>query len=90
MAGCIKRGAGLSGVNYNTNNHTHRLGQTQSENHRGQQINLLGFNLEPLTDTLQELNLRENGFVGLPEQLERRRFPRLIKLDLSSNPIGGA
>ncbi len=56
---------------------------------RRKQIDLLSFNLEPLTDTLQELNLRSNGYVGLPKQLEQRRFPRLVKLDLSSNPIGG-
>lgn len=53
------------------------------------QLNLLSFNLEPLTDTLQELYLRSNGFRGLPKQLENRKFSRLRKLDLSHNPLGG-
>ena len=37
----------------------------------------------------QELNLRGNGFRGLPKQLEDRKFARLRRLDLSNNPLGG-
>ena len=52
-------------------------------------MNLLEFNLEPLTDTLEELSLRGNGFLSLPKQLQNRKFPRLRKLDISHNPLIG-
>ena len=66
------------------------LGESNSlPPNRRSHLSLLSFNLEPLTDTLQELNLRGNGFRGLPKQLEDRKFARLRRLDLSNNPLGG-
>ena len=50
---------------------------------------LLSFNLEPLTDTLETLELNDNGFSGLPMQFQGRSFARLRDLDLSHNPIKG-
>ena len=50
---------------------------------------LLSFNLEPLTDTLETLELSDNGFSGLPMQFQGRSFARLRDLDLSHNPIKG-
>ena len=50
---------------------------------------LLSFNLEPLTDTLETLDLNDNGFSGLPMQFQGRSFARLRDLDLSHNPIKG-
>ena len=65
------------------------LGESNSlPPNRRSHLSLLSFNLEPLTDTLQELNLRGNGFRGLPKQLEDRKFARLRRLDLSNNPLG--
>lgn len=66
-----------------------RRRRQQSLRNSPSQLSLLAFNLEPLTDTLQELNLRGNGFRGLPRQLQTRKFPRLRKLDLSHNPLRG-
>ena len=45
--------------------------------------------LTDLTISIKELNLRGNGFRGLPKQLEDRKFARLRRLDLSNNPLGG-
>ena len=45
--------------------------------------------LSILTISIKELNLRGNGFRGLPKQLEDRKFARLRRLDLSNNPLGG-
>ena len=50
-------------------------------------LSLLKFNLEPLTDTLQVLLVRDNGLTGLPNQFIRRNFPRLRHLDISHNDI---
>ena len=52
-------------------------------------LSLLDFNLEPLTDTLESLDLSDNGLTGLPMQFESRSFARLRDLDLSHNPING-
>jgi len=52
-------------------------------------LSLLAFNLEPLTDTLEELDLSANGFRALPKQLQGREFPRLRSLDLSHNDLSG-
>lgn len=52
-------------------------------------ISLLSFNLEPLTDTLETLELSDNGFSVLPMQFQGRSFARLRDLDLSHNPIKG-
>jgi len=52
-------------------------------------LSLLAFNLEPLTDTLEELDLSANNFRALPRQLRGREFPRLRRLDLSHNDLGG-
>ena len=49
----------------------------------------MSFNLEPLTDTLETLELSDNGFSGLPMQFQGRSFARLRDLDLSHNPIKG-
>ena len=50
---------------------------------------LLSFNLEPLTDTLETLELSNNEFSGLPMQFQGRSFTRLHDLDLSHNLIKG-
>lgn len=52
-------------------------------------ISLLSFNLEPLTDTLEHLELSDNGFTVLPMQFQGRSFARLRQLDFSHNPIKG-
>ena len=52
-------------------------------------ISLLSFNLEPLTDTLEHLELSDNGFQVLPMQFQGRSFARLHHLDFSHNPIKG-
>ena len=52
-------------------------------------ISLLSFNLEPLTDTLEHLDLSDNGFQVLPMQFQGRSFARLHQLDFSHNPIKG-
>ena len=52
-------------------------------------ISLLSFNLEPLTDTLENLELSDNGFTVLPMQFQGRSFARLRQLDFSHNPIKG-
>lgn len=52
-------------------------------------ISLLSFNLEPLTDTLEVLELRDNNLKVLPMQFQGRSFARLRDLDLSHNPIKG-
>ena len=52
-------------------------------------ISLLSFNLEPLTDTLENLELSDNGFNVLPMQFQGRSFARLRQLDFSHNPIKG-
>jgi hypothetical protein len=46
--------------------------------------------VEPLTDSLEELSLRDNALAALPGQLEDRSFARLRRLDLAGNPFAGA
>ncbi|XP_059089388.1 uncharacterized protein LOC131885375 [Tigriopus californicus] len=53
----------------------------------GAELSLLSFNLEPLTDTLEELDLSSNQFSGLPSQFVNRTFARLRKLNLAQNPL---
>lgn len=55
----------------------------------GAELSLLSFNLEPLTDTLEELDLSSNQFSGLPSQFVNRTFARLRKLNLAQNPLKG-
>ena len=59
------------------------------EKNSTKRLSLLDFNLEPLTDTLEALDLSDNGLTGLPMQFESRSFARLRDLDLSHNPIKG-
>ena len=75
---------------------TCRLGLTKSNESKENSTtailspnSLLSFNLEPLTDTLETLELNDNGFSGLPMQFQGRSFARLRDLDLSHNPIKG-
>ena len=60
--------------------------EAKSEN---KAISLLAFNLEPLTDTLEVLELSDNEFRVLPMQFQGRTFARLRQLDFSHNPING-
>ena len=69
-----------------------RLGGSSTifhEKNSTKRLSLLDFNLEPLTDTLEALDLSDNGLTGLPMQFESRSFARLRDLDLSHNPIKG-
>ena len=52
-------------------------------------LSLLSFNLEPLTDTLEVLELSDNDLQGLPMQFQGRSFARLRALDLSHNSLKG-
>ena len=52
-------------------------------------LSLVAFNLEPLTDTLQILNLRGNLLDSLPMQFRGRNFASLRSLDLSYNSLNG-
>ncbi|XP_065570396.1 uncharacterized protein LOC136033565 [Artemia franciscana] len=66
-----------------------RLGtiqEIQERNLKGtsRPLSLTVFNLEPLREILEVLNLRGNGLKVLPEQFIRP-FPRLRSLDLSGN-----
>ena len=64
-------------------------GSTIFHENSTKRLSLLDFNLEPLTDTLEALDLSDNGLTGLPMQFESRSFARLRDLDLSHNPIKG-
>ena len=63
--------------------------ESSSSSSSAEALSLLAFNLEPLTDTLEELDLRGNHFRALPSQLKDRGFARLRKLDLSHNELQG-
>jgi hypothetical protein len=52
-------------------------------------LTLLSFNLEPLTDTLETLEVSDNGLTGLPMQFQGRSFAHLKYLDISHNPLKG-
>eukprot|EP00095_Tigriopus_kingsejongensis_P000925 maker-scaffold186_size273091-snap-gene-1.45 protein:Tk00925 transcript:maker-scaffold186_size273091-snap-gene-1.45-mRNA-1 annotation:"leucine-rich transmembrane" len=51
------------------------------------EFSLLSFNLEPLTDTLEDLDLSANHLAQLPSQFVNRTFARLRKLNLAKNPL---
>ena len=76
------------------NQHRRRVGRKASADFESpssapEPLSLLAFNLEPLTDTLEELDLRGNHFRALPSQFRARDFSRLRKLDLSHNKLEG-
>ena len=77
----------MSNIDINNNLQEETISDTSISSNK--RLSLLDFNLEPLTDTLESLDLSDNGLTGLPMQFESRSFARLRDLDLSHNPIKG-
>ena len=77
----------MSNIDINNNLQEETISDTSISSNK--RLSLLDFNLEPLTDTLESLDLSDNGLTGLPMQFESRSFARLRDLDLSHNPING-